>query len=53
MAILGHAITKEGVVPDIEIDRCIRRKRAFESNPEKHTYSEEEGGSSWQRPKKH
>jgi hypothetical protein len=41
------------VVPDIEIDRCIRRKRAFESNPEKHTYSEEEGGSSWQRPKKH
>jgi phage-related protein len=38
--ILGHAITKEDIVPDIEIERCLRRKRAFESNPEDHSYSE-------------
>jgi phage-related protein len=44
LAVLGHAITKEDVVPDIEIERCIRRKRAFESDPLEHTYSEEEGG---------
>ena len=40
LAILGHAITKEEVVPDIEIERCLRRKRAFESDPETHSYSE-------------
>jgi phage-related protein len=40
LAILGHAITKEDVVPDVEIDRCLRRKRAFESDPEGHSYSE-------------
>jgi phage-related protein len=45
LAILGHAITKEDVVPDPEIERCVRRKRAFESDPRKHTYSEEQGGS--------
>jgi len=32
-------------VPDTEIERCIRRKRAFESAPETHTYSEEKGDS--------
>ena len=51
LAILGHAITKESVVPDIEIERCVRRRRAFESDPEGHTYLEEEEGSSWQKPK--
>ena len=40
LAILGQAITKEDAVPDIEIERCLRRKRAFESNPEGHSYSE-------------
>ena len=40
LAILGHAITKEDVVPDIEIERCLRRKRAYESKPELHGYSE-------------
>jgi putative component of toxin-antitoxin plasmid stabilization module len=44
LAILGHAITKEDVVPDIEIERRLRRKRAFESAPAEHTYSEEEEG---------
>ena len=41
LAILGHAITKTDVVPDAEIERCVRRKRAFESDPEAHSYSEE------------
>ena len=42
LAILGHAITKEDVVPEVEIERCLRRKRAFESDPEGHTYSEQD-----------
>jgi phage-related protein len=49
VAVLGHAITKEDVVPEIEIERRLRRKLAFESDPARHTYSEEEGGSSWQK----
>lgn len=40
LAILGHAITKEDVVPDVDIERCLRRKRAFESDPAGHSYSE-------------
>ncbi len=42
LAILGHAITKEDVVSEVEIERCLRRKRAFESDPEGHTYSAED-----------
>jgi phage-related protein len=49
VAVLGHAITKEDVVPEIEIERRLRRKLAFEPDPARHTYSEEEGGSSWQK----
>jgi len=41
LAVLGHAITKTDVVPDAEIERCVRRKRAFESDPDAHAYSEE------------
>ncbi len=40
LAVLGHAITKEDVVPPVEIERCLRRKRAFESDPDGHSYSE-------------
>ena len=43
LAVLGHALTKEDVLPEADIERCIRRKRAFESAPEAHTYSEETG----------
>jgi phage-related protein len=42
LAILGHAITKEDVVPEVEIEKCLRRKRAFETDPEGHTYAEED-----------
>lgn len=43
VAILAHAITKEGVaVPERDIDRAIARKRLFEENPKIYTYDEEE-----------
>lgn len=42
LAVLGHALTKEGKVPVAEIDRAIRRKNAFEAHPAIHSYGEEE-----------
>jgi phage-related protein len=42
LAILGHALTKEDKAPKADIDRAIRRKKAFEADPVKHSYSEEE-----------
>jgi hypothetical protein len=41
VAILGHALTKEGVVPAPEIERTIKRKEAFARHPARHTYEEE------------
>jgi hypothetical protein len=41
-AILGHALTKEDRVPRADIERAIRRKKAFEANPAEHSYQEEE-----------
>jgi hypothetical protein len=40
VAILAHAITKEDVVPRIEIERALVRKAAFEADPDTHTYRE-------------
>jgi phage-related protein len=42
VAILGHALTKEDKVPKGDIEKAMRRKRAFESNPTAHSYQEEE-----------
>jgi len=42
LAILGHALTKEDRVPSADMERALRRKKAFEANPVKHSYSEEE-----------
>jgi len=42
LAILGHALTKEGKVPKADIERAIRRKKAFESDPAGHSYSIQE-----------
>jgi phage-related protein len=42
LAVLAHAITKEGEVPDADIDRAVRRRKAFASNAAVHTYAEEE-----------
>ena len=38
-AVLSHGIVKTQRVPPAEIARAIRRKRNFERNPERHTYS--------------
>jgi hypothetical protein len=42
LAVLAHAMTKEGEVPNADIDRAIRRRKAFASNPAAHTYIGEE-----------
>jgi len=39
-AVLAHGLVKEREVPPREIEEAIRRKRKFESNPERHTYRE-------------
>jgi hypothetical protein len=39
-AVISHGLTKEGKVPDTEIDRAIERKARFERNPDKHTHRE-------------
>jgi phage-related protein len=41
VAILGHALTKEGAIPNAEIERIIQRKKAFARNPSRHSYEEE------------
>jgi phage-related protein len=38
-AVLAHGCTKEAAVPPAEIDRAVRRRRAFLGNPARHTYS--------------
>lgn len=44
-AVLAHAITKKGKVPDLAIDRAVRRKTAFLQDPESHSYSERDPGN--------
>lgn len=39
-AVLTHGIIKERQVPDIEIQRARKRKAAYETNPDLHTYRE-------------
>jgi phage-related protein len=41
MATLGHALTKEGAIPDAEIERTIKRKEIFARHPARHSYEEE------------
>ena len=36
VAILSHGFTKEGAVPDIEIEKAIKRRDLVKSNPNKH-----------------
>lgn len=40
VAVLAHGLTKEGVVPEQDIARALRRKREFEACPERHIYAE-------------
>jgi len=41
IAVLDHALMKEGKVPDVDIERAIRRKKTFERDPARHTYEED------------
>ncbi|NOT58307.1 MAG: hypothetical protein HOP18_27195 [Deltaproteobacteria bacterium] len=41
MVILGQALTKEGAIPDAEIERTITRKDIFARHPARHSYEEE------------
>jgi phage-related protein len=41
VAVVAHALTKEDKVPPIDIERALKRKAAFQSNPEAHTYEED------------
>jgi phage-related protein len=41
VAILGHALTKEGAIPNAEIERAMKRKESFTRNPTRHSYEEE------------
>ncbi len=36
VALLAHGLTKEKAVPSTDIDRAVRRKRRFESDPNTH-----------------
>ena len=38
IAIVAHGLTKEDVVPRADIERALARKRAYESDPDLHTY---------------
>lgn len=39
-AVVTHGLTKEGKVPDKEIDLAIDRMRRYEADPNRHTYEE-------------
>ncbi|MCW5777331.1 MAG: type II toxin-antitoxin system RelE/ParE family toxin [Phycisphaeraceae bacterium] len=38
--VLAHGLTKEDRVPDAEIERALRRRRAFECTPALHVFEE-------------
>lgn len=39
-AVVTHGLTKEGEVPDKEIDLAIRRMNEFKNDPSRHTHEE-------------
>lgn len=41
--LLSHGCTKEGKVPDKEIDTAIKNLEKYKRNPDAHTYDEETG----------
>jgi phage-related protein len=41
-AVLSHGLTKEKEIPEREIDRALRTKSLFETNPTKYTYQDDE-----------
>lgn len=41
VVVLACGLTKESKVPDFEVDRALRRRVAFEKDPERHTFETE------------
>jgi len=41
VAVLAAGLTKEASVPAADIERALRRKKAFEQDPEQHSYDED------------
>lgn len=41
IVLLTHGCSKEGKVPEVEIDDAIERRQKYLSDPEGHTYTEE------------
>jgi hypothetical protein len=41
VAVIDHALTKEAGIPAADMERAIERRKAFESDPRKHTYEGE------------
>ena len=41
VAVLVHALTKEDVIPQDDLNRALNRKALFERDPASHTYEEE------------
>lgn len=39
-AVLAHALIKEDVVPRLDLQRAVERRRIFLKNPNRHTYQE-------------
>ena len=39
VAVLAHGLTKEGAVPDADIERVLVRKKRFLKNPSRHSCS--------------
>lgn len=39
VAIVAHGLTKSATLPPADIERALARKRAFESDPEAHSYA--------------
>jgi len=38
VAVLLHALTKEDVVPEADIDLAVTRKKTFSRDPDAHTF---------------
>lgn len=39
LAVLAHGLTKKDKVPEADIDRAVRRKKAFRRDPDSHSHS--------------
>ncbi|MDP8982170.1 MAG: type II toxin-antitoxin system RelE/ParE family toxin [Acidobacteriota bacterium] len=40
LAVLNHALTKEGTIPSSDLKRALRRKKVFEQAPTARSYHE-------------